>query len=386
VPYEPLRGVKVLDLGRLIPPALTTQRLASMGADVVKVEAPGRGDYLDQVPPFYAGHSPVHMTHNAGKRSVRVDARTEDGRELLRQLAAVADVIVENSRPGAWLSTGLDFAEMRRHRPELIVCSITGFGQTGPWAGLPSHGLTMDALADAVNIETIDGEPRLGWVYTSWGSELGAQNAATAICAALAHTRGGGGGVWIDVSCWDAAVESHRNEVAADLATGRPVSTHGRRLGAIYEVYRAADGELVLLASLEPKFWAEFCHRVERMDLLGHGGSAEIDYGGDNPTLRRELAGVFAGATAVEWERRFVEWGVPGGRVLTIDQAIRTAHFRARQLVEERAAGSYPVVTTPVRWHDHGTRAGTGLPLPPEHGADTEQVLKDWLGVDRPRP
>jgi crotonobetainyl-CoA:carnitine CoA-transferase CaiB-like acyl-CoA transferase len=314
LPYQPLSGVKVLDIGRLIPPALVSQRLAAFGPDVVKVESPGRGDYLDRVPPFFAGRSPVHMTHNAGKRSIHLDVRGPADRDTLLRLAGVADVIVENSRPGAWLSAGVDFAELRRVRPELVVCSITGFGQTGPWASLPSHGLTMDALADALNIEWVDGEPRMGWVYTSWGSELGAQNAATAVCAALAHVRGGGPGVWIDVSCWDAAVESHRNEVAADVATGEPVSTHGRTLGAIYEVYRASDDRLVLLAALEPKFWAEFCKRVDRTDLLPEGGDDEIDYGGDGPELRRQLAGVFAGAPAAEWERRFLEWGCPEAR------------------------------------------------------------------------
>jgi crotonobetainyl-CoA:carnitine CoA-transferase CaiB-like acyl-CoA transferase len=377
--YQPLRGVKVLDIGWLIPPALTTQRLAAFGADVVKVEAPGRGDYLDRVPPFYAGHSPVHMTHNAGKRSIHLDVRDPGDRETLLRLAGVADVIVENSRPGAWLSAGVDFVAMRRARPELVVCSITGFGQTGPWASLPSHGLTLDALADALNIEWVDGEPRLGWVYTSWGSELGAQNAAMAVCAALAHVRGGGTGAWIDVSCWDAAVESHRNEVAADVATGKPVTTRGRTLGAIYEVYRAADGRLVLLAALEPKFWAEFCKRVDRADLLGGGGADEIDFGLDTPELRRELAGIFACAPADEWERRFLEWGVPGGPVLGIEDAVRTAQFRDRGIVEEREPGTYPVVTTPVRWHDHGSRAGAGLCLPPEHGADTAEVLSEWL-------
>jgi crotonobetainyl-CoA:carnitine CoA-transferase CaiB-like acyl-CoA transferase len=372
--------VRVLDIGKLIPPALTTQRLAALGADVVKVETPGRGDYIDRVPPFYAGHSPIHMTHNAGKRSIHLDITTPADRAIFLDLVAVADVIVENSRPDAWKAAGIDFAELRRTYPHLIVCSISGFGQTGPWASLPSHGLTMDALADAVNIEVVDGEPRLGWIYASWGSELGAQNAAIAICAALACVKGGGEGAWIDVSCWDAAVESHRNEIAADVVTGTPVNNHGYRMGDIYDVYRGSDGELVLLAALEPKFWKLFCARIEREDLLEFGGGDEIDFGGQNSALRRELTAIFAGAPAAEWQRRFLEWGVPGSLVLTIDAAVRTEHFVARGIVEEREAGTYPTVTTPIRWHDHGTRAGSGLGLPPEHGANTAEVLADWLG------
>lgn len=385
MPYEPLAGVRVLDLGRLIPPALATQRLAALGADVVKIEAPGRGDYIDQVPPIVAGHSSVHMTHNAGKRSMCLDLRESDDRAVFFDLVNVADVIVENGRPGSWEATGIDFAELRRRYPRLIVCSITGFGQTGPWAALPSHGLTMDALADALNIEIIGGEPRLGWVYTSWGSELGAHHAAMAICASLAAVRGGGEGAWIDVSCWDSAVESHRTEIATNLVTGEPSSMHDQRLGDIYDVYSAKDGKPVLLAALEPKFWQEFCRRVGQEQLLEYRDDTEIDYGGQNPELRTALAEVFGAATAEEWRRRFLEWGIPGAPVLDISDAVRTDHFRDRAIAEPSDYGTYPVVTTPIRWHDHGSRAGAGLRLPSDHGADTEEVIKDWLGESHRR-
>lgn len=378
--YAPLRGVRVLDLGRLIPPALATQRLAALGADVVKVESPGRGDYIDQVPPIVAGHSAVHMTHNPGKRSIHLDLHQPADRTVFFELVGVADVIVENGRPGAWQAAGIDFGALRKQYPKLIVCSITGFGQTGPWAALPSHGLTMDALADALNIEIVDGEPRLGWVYTSWGSELGANHATTAICASLAAVRGGGEGAWIDVSCWDSAIESHRTEVAANLVTGEPSSTHGERLGDIYEVYPTNDGKLVLLAALEPKFWREFCRRVGREDLSDCRGGTEIEYGGENPALRAALREIFASATSDEWHRRFLDWDIPGAPVLDISDAVRSDHFRERAIAESADNQTYPVVTTPIRWHDHGSRAGTGMRLPSEHGADTHEVIAEWLG------
>lgn len=377
--YQPLKGIRVLDLGRLIPPALTTQRLAALGADVVKVEAPGRGDYIDRVPPIVAGQSSVHMTHNAGKRSIHLDLNERADRQVFFDLVAVADVVVENARPGAWQAVGVDFAALRAKHPSLIVCSLTGFGQTGPWASLPSHGLTMDALADAVNVEWVDGEPRMGWVYTSWASELGAHHAAMAICAALVAVRRDEQGAWIDVSCWDAAVESHRTEVAADAATGIPFTNHDRRFGPIYEVYAAKDGKLVMLAALEPKFWQEFCRKVGRVDLLELGGSDEIDYGGEKPELQAALAAVFATETATVWASRFLDWGVPGARVLDISEVVRTDHFHARGIVELRGPDTYPVVTTPIRWHDHGGRAGSGMRPPRSHGADTEEVIAEWL-------
>lgn len=385
MPYLPLSGVRVLDLGRLIPPALATQRLAALGADVVKVEAPGRGDYIDRVPPIVAGRSCVHMTHNAGKRSIHLDLKEPADRDVFFDLVGVADVVVENARPGAWQADGVDFAALRTEHPSLVVCSLTGFGQTGPWAGVPSHGLTMDALADAVNVEFVDGQPRIGWVYTSWASELGAHHAVAAICAALFAVRGGGEGAWIDVSCWDAAIESHRTEIAADTATGVPFSNHNQRFGAIYEIYQAKDGKLVMLAALEPKFWKRFCRMVGREDLLALGGSDEIDYGGQNSTLQVELAAIFATEPSDLWSKRFLEWGVPGARVLDISEAIRSDHFHAREIVEGGESGTSPVVTTPIRWHDHDERAGAGLRPPPDHGANTAEVVDEWLADPRPR-
>ncbi len=172
--YQPLAGVKVLDLGILIPPALTSAKLVALGADVVKVEQPPWGDRIRAIPPFGDdGESPQHMAQNWGKRSIALDLRSDEGRATFLRLADVADVIVENQLAGSWARLGIDFATLRSERPELVVCSITGFGQTGPYATLPSHGLNMDALADTMNLDWIDGEPRLGWTFTSWGNEFG---------------------------------------------------------------------------------------------------------------------------------------------------------------------------------------------------------------------
>ena len=149
--YQPLAGVKVLDLGILIPPALTSAKLVALGADVVKVEQPPWGDRIRAIPPFAVdGESPQHMAQNWGKRSIALDLRSDEGRATFLRLAEVADVIVENQLAGSWARLGIDFAALRAKRPELVVCSITGFGQTGPYASLPSHGLNMDALADTL--------------------------------------------------------------------------------------------------------------------------------------------------------------------------------------------------------------------------------------------
>ncbi|HUF97321.1 MAG TPA: CoA transferase, partial [Ilumatobacter sp.] len=207
--------MRVLDVGILIPPSLTSAKLVALGADVVKVEQRGGGDRIRRIPPYGPdGESPQHMAQNWGKRSIALDLRDENDRATFFELAAVADVILENQLAGSWQAMGIDFAVLRQQRPELVVCSITGFGQTGPMAALPSHGLNMDALADTLALVDEHGEPRLGWSFTSWGNELGGAYAALAITAALVNVRSGGEGAWIDLSCWDALVESHRTEIA----------------------------------------------------------------------------------------------------------------------------------------------------------------------------
>jgi alpha-methylacyl-CoA racemase len=379
VTYYPLAGVRVLDLGILIPAALTSGKLAALGADVIKVEQPPSGDRIRAVPPFADdGESPQHMAQNWGKRSIALDARVPADRDLLLRLAGRADVIVENQLPGFWAGQGIDFASLRRERPQLIVCSVTGFGQTGPWARLPSHGLNMDALADTLNVEWEDGQPHRGWTFTSWGNELGTAFAGLAICAALVSVRGGGEGAWIDLSCWDALVESHRTEIAMTRRTGEPFSMHGPMRQALYDTYLSSDGVPVMLGALEAKFWSRFCDRIGRSDLVGRHGGAALEFGDDDVVLRKELEREFSKATAAEWLARFMAWDIPGGPVLDVPRIMETEHFRARAIADG-TDGQWPNIATAIRWHHAGERAGAGLSAPPGVGADREQVLRDWL-------
>lgn len=377
--YRPLSGVKVLDLGILIPAALTSGKLAAFGADVVKVEQPPYGDRVRAVPPLGDdGESPQHMGQNWGKRSIGLDVRDAADRETIVALARRADVIVENQLAGFWASQGIDFAALRAERPALIVCSVTGFGQTGPWASLPSHGLSMDALGDTLNLQWDEGQPHRGWTFTSWGNELGTAFAAIAILAAMVSVRTTGEGAWIDLSCWDALVESHRTEIAMTKRTKRPFTMHEPKRQALYDTYLSSDGVPVLLATLEPKFWARFCERIGRPDLINCHAGASLEFGDDDEELRAELELVFATATAEEWLRRFVEWDVPGAPVLDVPHIMGTDHFAARQIAEG-GDGEWPNVTTAIRWHHTGERAGAGLAPPPAFDQHRKEVLRDWL-------
>ena len=377
--YRPLEGVRVLDLSRLIPGALATRKLADLGAEVVKIEEPGRGDYMRTIAPLVDGESIMHRLLNRGKKSVAVDYRTVVGRDTIERLAAVAEVVVEVSRPGRLAEVGLDLAQLRERRPEVVVCSITGFGQTGPLADLPSHGMNIDALAGCLTPDRT-GRPRMAaGIYNSLGTELGGLNAAVAVLAALMRARATGEGAWIDVSCWDSAVEFGRYRLAHLDATGEEMNDV-RELGPLYDLYETAEGGLVFLGAIERKFWENLCRGLDRPDLLARWSSDGDVHFTEDGELRRELEAVFLAATAAEWADRFLRWEVPGSRVLNAAEVLASPHLAARGLLW-RDGSAIPQIADPVRWIETGTRPGQDAAPSPVLGADTDDVLARWLGA-----
>ncbi len=376
--FRPLSGVRVLDIGILIPAALTGLRLAQLGADVVKVEQRGQGDRIRQIPPFTDGMSQQFMSHLWGRRSVELDLRVEKDRATFDRLIERADVLLENQLAGSWRRLGLDLDELRQRYPKLVIVSVTGFGQTGPLASLPSHGLNMDVLADTVPVVWEDGRPHLGWTYTSWGNELGSAHAAMAVCAALLAAKLRGEGSWIDLSCWDALVESHRAEIATSWR-GEPSNMHEQAHMPLYDTYLTSDGKLFLVGLLEPKFWQRFCVEVNRPELREHHRGGAIEFGWGDAALANALTDIMATATCDQWRDRFLAWDLPGSPVLEIPDVMQLPHFTARDLVEGEP-GSWPNVLSPIRWHHVGERAGRGLRPPAQLGCDLEQVLAEWTG------
>ena len=377
----PLAGVRVLDLTRLIPGALATRKLADLGAEVVKVEEPGRGDYLRNIPPLIGGEGLLHRVLNRGKKSVALDYRTEEGRATLDRLALAADVLIEVSRPGRLAEFGIDLVDLRRRHPRLVVCSVTAYGQTGPLAPLPAHGMNVDAYAGWVTTERIGDRDRIAaGIFTSVAVELGGINAALGILAALHQARTTGQGAWIDASCWDAAVEATRFRLAHIAATGADLFDV-RELGPLYDMYRTADGHLVLLGALEQKFWAAFCRAIDRPDLAGRwrGGSAAVQFE-DDATARAELTAIFTTRTAAQWSDLFVTWAVPGAEILHPAEVLGHPHFAARGLIDDRAGDDpVPAILDPLRWIEDDARPGAGVPPSPALGQHTGEVLAGWL-------
>ena len=377
--YRPLEGFKILDLTRMIGGSLATLKLADFGAEVVKVEALPHGDYSRGIAPLYRGESFFSWTLNRGKKSVALDLKQPADLETFVRLAEVADAIVEVSTPGAFQKLGIDFAEMRRNRPELVVCSLSAFGQTGPLAALPAHGMSIDALAGAAHLVQRNGrwhfEPDQPWAL---GLELGAINGALAIVAALLGARTTGQGAWVDISFWDAAVELRRNTLARRLTMG-DLGWMPTYDDPLYGIYPAADGRLIMFAAQERKFLANFCAGIDRPDLLA-GWESEGMIAAGAPWLRDELERIFRTRPADEWLECFVTWDVPGAVVVSEEELPDMAHTKQRGLISLRWADDVPMIHSPIKWVDDGQRPGQDASPGSAIGADTEEVLADWLG------
>ncbi len=380
--YAPLEGVRVLELARLLPGAMVTRKFADLGAEVVKVEEPGRGDYLRWFPPMVDGASVLFNTVNRGKKSIELDMKTPAGVEQFLALADVADVIVEGSRPGAFAKRGLHWPDVRQRNPRLVICSVSGFGQSGPLSTLPSHGYVMDSLAGCMTLgPDADGHLRsVGAV--SWTVELGTASAAFTTLAAVVHAKNTGEGAWIDASLWDASVEAQRSVFAPILAGEDPYGTISGPLGS---AYTASDGKPVMLVAIEQVFWANFCRGVGREDLIEGWGGAGTDEQGivalGEERLREEIASIIATAPAAVWTDRFVEWSVAGAMVVDPSELADLPHFAARGLVRKDLDPNrrMPIVGDPMLFLDPEFRPGIGSTPPPALGADTDEVLATWL-------
>ena len=291
--------MRVSDLTQLLPGALATQLLGDLGADVVKVEPPGGGDKTRWIPPLIAGQGSLFRLLNRNKRSICIDLKQEQGKELLRRLVAPADVLVEGFRPGVMDQLGLGLEALRRRFPRLITCSITGYGQTGPWRDRPGHDLNYQALAGLVALGAGEGgAPALpGAQVADIGG--GTWPAVAGILAALLERAQTGRGQAVDVAMADGATLFSLIAHAQALPGTRQPQPGGTLLaGALptYGVFRCADGRhlsLGILGMLEPKFWSAFAHAVGRPEWLERDAAAE--------ELREDLRALFLERSRDEW-------------------------------------------------------------------------------------
>jgi alpha-methylacyl-CoA racemase len=370
-----LDGIRVLDLTRLLPGAFCTLLLADMGADVVKVEQPRSGDYMRWYPPLRDGQSVLFNALNRNKRSLALDLKQSAGRDLFLALAERADVVVEGNRPGVMERLGLGWPALRAHNPSLVMASITGYGQDGPWAGRAGHDVNYMAVAGALSLNGRRGEPPhpLGVQVADIGG--GGQAAATAILGALLAVARGGQGRFLDVSMTDGALSWLAVPLAQVHEQG-PIARGDHRLTgryACYGVYACADGQHLSVGALEPKFWRALCEAIGRPDLI------DVQYaeGEEQERVRAEFAAVMATRTRDEWGEALGGLDACCEPVLELDEVAAHPQVRARGMVVERPTGLElaPAVRADGDWRRKD---------PPGLGEDTAAVLAE-VGVDEGR-
>jgi len=371
----PLQDVRVLDLTRLLPGGFCSLILADLGADVIKIEDRRLGDYGRWWDPKVGDCNVGFQALNRNKRSVCLNLKRSAGPLVFLRMVETADVVMESFRPGTMKRLNIDYERLRERNPGLIYCAISGYGQRGPHAGLAGHDLNFlaesGALAAAGPPGTTPATPSIQ------AADIGAGfAAANAILAALYRRERTGQGAFIDACLLDAALSFSFLHRALAFALHRPLQPGGEELTgglACYHVYATADGRAMALGALEAKFFRAFLTLVGREELAADQFVPE-----QQPALKRELAGIFAGKTQVEWATLLADHGAdvcctPVQDALAADA---NAQIAARQLLFH--ADGVAHTRSPVRL------AGTPPPAyraPPAFGADTAAVLRE-IGLD----
>ena len=377
----PLAGVRVVDLSRVLAGPYATMTLADLGADVVKIEHPVGGDETRTWgPPFVGGESAYFLSVNRGKRSVALDLKDPEGRELGLELCARADIVIENFRPGGAARLGLDYEAVRERRPSVVYCTISGFGAREP-RDRAGYDFTVQAESGLMAITgEPDGEPMK--VGVAIVDVLAGLNAATAILAALRRRDLTGEGDHVEVSLLDSAFAALVNVGANALLAGEEPLRHGNAHASIvpYQPFRAADG-WIAVAAANDGLYARLCKAIERPDLADDENYSTNEARVLNrEQLIAELQEVFAGRSTDDWERLLLAAGVPAGKIRGVGEALRTGQARTRRS-DHPTAGAVELVGPPFELSS--AALGSSVP-PPLLGQHTAEVLRE-LGVDDER-
>ena len=340
---RPLEGFRILDLTRLLPGPALSMHLADLGADVIKVEDTGEGDYMRGFPPLTRNAEGAEVNAafenvNRGKRSICLDLKQPQGRDLLLRLVDTADALVEGFRPGVMDRLGVGWAAVRARNPRLVYCSLTGYGQTGPLAMKAGHDLNYCAMTGVA--EQIRAEGRPAMPNLQIGDLLGGTlTALAALLAALIGAQRSGRGCRVDAAMTDGLLVHHIFP-HGDLDAGQ-VPTAGRTLltgGApCYRIYPTADDGYLAVGALELKFWQSFCDAAGLAELRGQHWSHGLAPGSEaSDEVARRVAARIRQKTRAEWEAVFADVDACTTPVLTPAEALAHPHHRARGLVHRR--------------------------------------------------
>ncbi|HEX7132892.1 MAG TPA: CaiB/BaiF CoA-transferase family protein [Iamia sp.] len=393
----PLAGVRIVECSMLGPGAITTS-LADLGATVIKVEPP-TGDYIRQMTwPIVEGTSLMHLHISRGKRSITIDLRTDEGKAVFLDLVRDADAVVEAMRPGGLERRGLGYEALKEVNPKIVFCTISGYGATGPYKTMPSHGIAYDVWAGLVQPETTED----GFCYIpehpSVGIHAGPLFGALGILAGITKARATGEGCQLEIAQSDAAAamdwlrsetykayERPESEVTGNKADGyerRAPGTAGMKDGVRYQFYETADGHILFMSS-EREFWKNFCDGIGRPELFeAHPGSQYADHARGNEELRVILRDVFRERTTAEWVAFGDEHNTPIAPVNTPKTIADDPQFQDRLPWIPKELVGADQVPSPLKFLDAPIPEPTMAPTVGQH---TDEILGQVLGYDAAR-
>ncbi len=370
----PLTDIRILDMSRLLPGPFCTRLFADMGADVIKIEEPVKGDYARDFVPRRGDFACWFMEVNRNKKSVALDLKQESDRTLFLELAKTAQVVVESYRPGVLEKLGVDFATVRKVNPKIVYCSITGYGKQGPLVKQADHDIGYQSVAGLISLSgEKDGKPAIPGVLAA--DMQASAMAGMSILAALHHAERTGEGQEISISLFDTCLALVPGVSATYFGNGF-VNMRGNNwlsgANPNYNVYRTKDGRYMSVGCLEEKFWKNLCRVLERPDLV-----PAIREEDKYPWLKQELATVIAGKTMREWVELAKGSDACFAPVLNYDEALASEQAIADEMVldvEDEELGKYKTMGFVTKF------SGTPCALyrrAPRLGEHTEEILKE---------
>lgn len=381
---RPLEDVRILDLTWVLAGPFASMILCDLGADVVKVERPPFGDISRTTGPYQNGWSGYFFSINRGKRSIAIDLRSEEGRDLFLRLVEEADVVMENFTPGTMARLGLGYDVLSARNPRVILASVSGFGQTGPYSDRPALDIVVQAMGGMLSIT---GEPGGGPVRpgASYGDLTAGLFCAVGVLSALHERARSGVGQAVDISMLDCQVAVMENSIMRYFVTGEVPERLGTRHPSAtpFQAFPTADGHIVIaLAFGEENQWNLLCAMLGLPELIDderfETGPKRTRH---HAMLEPVLSAAFAKRTTADWYADLLAAGIPCGPVNTVPDVVNDEQVRFRESIKpvtHPVAGTIPLPETPVRL----SRSETGIKgPPPSMGADTESVLGSWLGL-----
>ena len=372
--------MRVLDLTRVLAGPFCAMILGDMGAEVIKIEEPGKGDDTRSWPPFLGGEATYFLSVNRNKQSLTLNLKAPEGRELLKRLVKKSDVVLENFRTGTMERLGLGYATLRKVNPKLVYCAVSGFGESGPEAARAGYDLIVQAESGLMDITGFEDGPPVK-VGTSIADLVAGMSAAHGITLALLARTRTKKGQKVEISMLDAMAALLTYQAGIYFGTGAKPSRRGNKHPSIvpYEVFKAADAYLTLGVA-NNSLWERCCTAMERPDLVKDPRYArEADRVQNRATLVPLLNDVLGGRTADEWLKRFEAVGVPAGRIRTVAEVCESEHLKARGMVVKLphpTAKQVTVLGVPIRLH--ATPGAADAP-PPLLGQHTDEILRTEL-------